>query len=104
MGEKNDQFIFIRVKISEAKTEDGMASILELLQTETSDGALYQCKAGNPYGADVYSVYLTILGKNIHTNTLSLSFVIGIHLQYEMTYQTNILILSIVIFSISLKG
>lgn len=40
-----------------------MASILELLQTDTSDGALYQCKAGNPFGADVYNVYLTILGK-----------------------------------------
>lgn len=54
------------------KTEDGMTSVLELLQTETSDGALYQCKAGNPYGADVYSVFLTILGKynsrlKIHT-------------------------------------
>ncbi|PZC75288.1 hypothetical protein B5X24_HaOG206490 [Helicoverpa armigera] len=50
-----------RVKISEAKTEDGMTSILELLQTETSDGALYACRAGNPFGADVYSVHLTIL-------------------------------------------
>ncbi|CAH0714939.1 unnamed protein product, partial [Brenthis ino] len=50
-----------RVKISEAKTDEGMTSILELLQTETSDGALYQCKAGNPFGADVYNVYLTIL-------------------------------------------
>ncbi|KAF9423658.1 hypothetical protein HW555_000984 [Spodoptera exigua] len=50
-----------RVKISEAKSEDGMTSILELLQTETSDGALYQCRAGNPFGADVFSVHLTIL-------------------------------------------
>ncbi|CAH0598254.1 unnamed protein product [Chrysodeixis includens] len=50
-----------RVKISEAKSEDGMTSILELLQTETSDGALYQCRAGNPFGADVYSVHLNIL-------------------------------------------
>lgn len=52
-----------RIKISEVKTEDGMTNILELLQTETSDGALYQCKAGNPYGADTYSVYLNILGE-----------------------------------------
>lgn len=51
-----------RVKISEMKSEDGMTNILELLQTETSDGALYQCRAGNPFGADVYSIYLTILG------------------------------------------
>ncbi|XP_049880957.1 Down syndrome cell adhesion molecule-like protein Dscam2 [Pectinophora gossypiella] len=50
-----------RVKISEVKSEDGLTSILELLQTETSDGALYQCRAGNPFGADVYSVHLTIL-------------------------------------------
>lgn len=52
-----------RVKISEIKSEDGMTNILELLQTETSDGALYQCRAGNPFGADVYSIFLTILGK-----------------------------------------
>ncbi|XP_045454942.1 Down syndrome cell adhesion molecule-like protein Dscam2 [Melitaea cinxia] len=64
-----------RVKISEAKTEDGMASILELLQTETSDGALYQCKAGNPYGADVYSVYLTILEPPIPPSDLSVDSV-----------------------------
>ncbi|KAG7296730.1 hypothetical protein JYU34_020631, partial [Plutella xylostella] len=50
-----------RVKISEVKSEDGMTSVLELIQTETSDGALYQCRAGNPFGADVYSVHLTIL-------------------------------------------
>ncbi|KAI8423609.1 hypothetical protein MSG28_012677 [Choristoneura fumiferana] len=50
-----------RVKISEAKTDEGMTSVLELLQTETSDGALYQCRAGNPFGADIYSVYLNIL-------------------------------------------
>ncbi|XP_052751034.1 cell adhesion molecule Dscam2-like [Galleria mellonella] len=50
-----------RVKMSETKSEDGMSSTLELLQTETSDGALYQCRAGNPFGADVYSVHLTIL-------------------------------------------
>ncbi|XP_069355556.1 cell adhesion molecule Dscam2-like isoform X2 [Maniola hyperantus] len=50
-----------RVKISEAKTNDGMNSILELLQTEVSDGALYQCKAGNPFGVDIYTIYLTIL-------------------------------------------
>ncbi|KAJ2944823.1 hypothetical protein O0L34_g1715 [Tuta absoluta] len=50
-----------RVKISEVKTEDGLTNILELLQTETADGALYQCRAGNPFGADVYSVHLTIL-------------------------------------------
>ncbi|KAJ0171775.1 hypothetical protein K1T71_012538 [Dendrolimus kikuchii] len=50
-----------RVKISEVKTEDGVTNILELLQTETSDGALYQCRAGNPFGADVFSVHLTIL-------------------------------------------
>lgn len=53
-----------RVKISEAKSEEGMTSILELLQTETSDGALYQCRAGNPFGADVFSVHLTILGES----------------------------------------
>lgn len=46
------------------KSEDGMTSVLELIQTEPSDGALYQCRAGNPFGADVYSVHLTILGKN----------------------------------------
>lgn len=40
-----------------------MTNTLELLQTETSDGALYQCRAGNPYGADVYSVHLNILGE-----------------------------------------
>ncbi|XP_063834012.1 cell adhesion molecule Dscam1-like [Ostrinia nubilalis] len=51
----------MRVKISEAKTDDGLTSILELMQTETSDGALYQCRAGNPFGADVFSVHLTIL-------------------------------------------
>ncbi|CAG9792423.1 unnamed protein product [Diatraea saccharalis] len=50
-----------RVKISEAKTDEGLTSTLELLQTETSDGALYQCRAGNPFGAQVFSVYLTIL-------------------------------------------
>ncbi|XP_063631935.1 cell adhesion molecule Dscam2-like [Cydia splendana] len=50
-----------RVKISEAKTDEGITSVLELLQTETSDAALYQCRAGNPFGADVYSVYLNIL-------------------------------------------
>ncbi|KAL4716781.1 hypothetical protein ACJJTC_001937, partial [Scirpophaga incertulas] len=50
-----------RVKISEAKTDEGLTSTLELLQTETEDGALYQCRAGNPFGADVYSVDLIIL-------------------------------------------
>ncbi|KAL0810846.1 hypothetical protein ABMA28_010156 [Loxostege sticticalis] len=50
-----------RIKISEAKSEDGLTSTLELIQTETSDGALYQCRAGNPFGADVFSVQLTIL-------------------------------------------
>ncbi|XP_026497731.2 cell adhesion molecule Dscam2-like [Vanessa tameamea] len=60
-----------RVKISEAKTDDGMASILEMLQTETSDGALYQCKAGNPFGADVFSVHLTILQPPVPPSDLS---------------------------------
>ncbi|XP_026316076.1 Down syndrome cell adhesion molecule-like protein Dscam2 [Hyposmocoma kahamanoa] len=60
-----------RVKISEVKTEDGMTSILELLQTETSDGALYQCKASNPYGADVYSVHLNILEPPLPPTDLS---------------------------------
>ncbi|CAG4944890.1 unnamed protein product, partial [Parnassius apollo] len=50
-----------RIKISETKSDEGMTSVLEILQTETTDGAVYQCRAGNPYGADVYSVYLTIL-------------------------------------------
>ncbi|OWR47596.1 Dscam3 isoform B, partial [Danaus plexippus plexippus] len=50
-----------RLKISEAKSDDGMTSLLELIQSETGDAALYQCKAGNPFGADVYSVYLSIL-------------------------------------------
>lgn len=59
-------FSFSRVKISETKSDDGMTNLLEILQTETSDGAIYQCRAGNPYGADVYSVYLTILGMNIN--------------------------------------
>lgn len=48
------------------KSEDGITNILELLQAETSDGALYQCRAGNPFGADVYSVHLTILGEGHH--------------------------------------
>ncbi|KOB71799.1 Uncharacterized protein OBRU01_11925, partial [Operophtera brumata] len=61
MTAKLGQQITIEVKISEMKSEDGMTNILELLQTETSDGALYQCRAGNPFGADVYSVHLTIL-------------------------------------------
>ncbi|XP_061384730.1 cell adhesion molecule Dscam2-like [Danaus plexippus] len=50
-----------RLKISEAKSDDGMTSLLELIQSETGDAALYQCKAGNPFGADVYTVYLSIL-------------------------------------------
>ncbi|RVE45570.1 hypothetical protein evm_009767 [Chilo suppressalis] len=50
-----------RVKISEAKTDEGLTSTLEVMQAETSDGALYQCRAGNPYGAQVLSVHLTIL-------------------------------------------
>lgn len=51
-----------------------MTSILELLQTETSDGALYQCRAGNPFGADVFSVHLTILGMiNLLTSTALLT-------------------------------
>lgn len=57
-----------RVKISEVKSEDGMTNILELMQTEPSDGALYQCRAGNPFGADVYTVHLTILGKVFSIN------------------------------------
>ncbi|XP_050680620.1 cell adhesion molecule Dscam2-like [Leptidea sinapis] len=64
-----------RVKISEVKTEDGMTGILELLQTEPSDGALYQCKAGNPYGADVYSVHLTILEPPLPPSDLSVDAV-----------------------------
>ncbi|XP_041972125.1 Down syndrome cell adhesion molecule-like protein Dscam2 [Aricia agestis] len=64
-----------RVKISEAKTDEGMTSLLELQQTETSDGALYQCKAGNPFGADVYSVYLTILEPPIPPSDLSVDSV-----------------------------
>ncbi|XP_038218220.1 Down syndrome cell adhesion molecule-like protein Dscam2 [Zerene cesonia] len=64
-----------RVKISEMKTEDGMTSVLELLQTEVSDGALYQCKAGNPFGADVYTVYLTILEPPLPPNDLSVDSV-----------------------------
>ncbi|KAG6451035.1 hypothetical protein O3G_MSEX006892 [Manduca sexta] len=60
-----------RIKISEMKTEDGMTNILELLQTETSDGALYQCRAGNPFGADVFSVHLTILEPPIPPSDLS---------------------------------
>ncbi|GBP46205.1 Down syndrome cell adhesion molecule-like protein Dscam2 [Eumeta japonica] len=50
-----------RVKISEAKTDEGLSSLLELPQTEPSDGALYQCKAGNPYGADIFTATLTII-------------------------------------------
>ncbi|XP_047519223.1 Down syndrome cell adhesion molecule-like protein Dscam2 [Pieris napi] len=64
-----------RLKISEMKSEDGMTSILELIQTETSDGALYQCKAGNPYGADVYSVFLTILEPPLPPSDLSVDSV-----------------------------
>ncbi|CAH2058075.1 unnamed protein product, partial [Iphiclides podalirius] len=50
-----------RVKISETKSDEGLTNLLEILQTETTDGAVYQCRAGNPYGADVYTVFLTIL-------------------------------------------
>lgn len=57
---------FNRLKISEAKSDDGMTSLLELIQSETGDAALYQCKAGNPFGADVYSVYLSILGMTVY--------------------------------------
>lgn len=64
-----------RVKISEAKTEDGMSSVLELLQTETSDGALYQCRAGNPFGADVYTVHLTILEPPMPPSDLSVDLI-----------------------------
>ncbi|XP_053620257.1 cell adhesion molecule Dscam2-like [Plodia interpunctella] len=64
-----------RVKISEAKTDDGMTNTLELLQTETSDGALYQCRAGNPFGADVFSVHLTILEPPIPPSDLSVDSV-----------------------------
>ncbi|XP_072946395.1 cell adhesion molecule Dscam2-like [Epargyreus clarus] len=60
-----------RVKISEVKTDDGVTNILELLQTETSDGALYQCRAGNPFGADVFNVHLTILEPPLPPSDLS---------------------------------
>ncbi|KPJ15639.1 Down syndrome cell adhesion molecule-like protein CG42256, partial [Papilio machaon] len=60
-----------RVKISETKSDDGMTNLLEILHTETSDGAIYQCRAGNPYGADVYSVYLTILEPPLPPSDLS---------------------------------
>ncbi|XP_028035363.1 Down syndrome cell adhesion molecule-like protein Dscam2 [Bombyx mandarina] len=64
-----------RVRISEVKTDDGVTSVLELIQTETTDDALYQCRAGNPYGADVFSVHLTILEPPAPPTDLSVDFV-----------------------------
>lgn len=60
-----DYFLVHRVKISETKSDEGLTNLLEILQTETTDGAIYQCRAGNPYGADVYTVFLTILGNYV---------------------------------------
>ncbi|CAG9122363.1 unnamed protein product [Plutella xylostella] len=50
-----------RSKLSEQKTNLGVTSTISLQYSEISDGGIYQCRASNPYGSSVFTIYHTIL-------------------------------------------